>query len=201
MSYHTSCYRVRVHAYEAPFRSSKTMRRGSAERNRGDTRILQISTAPAVPAILPCSSDASKGCPHRVLHDRIGNLAWISRRLGRDRIAPRKSHPHLPPLRLPQGCPARLCFREEDVIGRAIGAISAATVAGASDSTWCGLMDPCSQSMSVQSNPRCPTISAICGEGIITETPITGLPARSLSFRAFMPRILIVSSSSVIALS
>ena len=44
---------------------------------------------------------------------------------------------------------------------------------------------PCSQSSSTQSKPAAATISTICGDGIITETPNTGSPARSFSFILF----------------
>ena len=46
-------------------------------------------------------------------------------------------------------------------------------------------LEPCSQSIMTQSKPRLPTISTICGEGNITDTPKAGSPAFSFSFNLF----------------
>ena len=58
--------------------------------------------------------------------------------------------------------------------GRAIGVAPPACAAMAINSTLSRPIVPCSQSISTQSNPRCPAISAACGDGIITDRPIAG---------------------------
>jgi hypothetical protein len=60
-----------------------------------------------------------------------------------------------------------------------------ASAAIAISSTLSSVSVPCSQSSSTQSKPAAPIISTICGEGIITDTPNTGSPARSFSFIRF----------------
>src|SRR5688572_26774107 len=71
------------------------------------------------------------------------------------------------------------------VIGRAIAVMPQASAAIAISSTLSSVSVPCSQSSSTQSKPAAPIISTICGDGIITETPNTGSPARSFSFMRF----------------
>jgi hypothetical protein len=66
--------------------------------------------------------------------------------------------------------------------GRAIAVMPQASAAIAISSTLSRVRVPCSQSSSTQWKPAAPIISTICGEGIITETPNTGSPARSFSF-------------------
>jgi hypothetical protein len=72
------------------------------------------------------------------------------------------------------------------VTGRAIAVMPDASAAIAINSTLSSVSVPCSQSSSTQSKPAAATISTICGDGIITETPNTGSPARSFSFIAFL---------------
>jgi hypothetical protein len=69
--------------------------------------------------------------------------------------------------------------------GRAIAVMPLASAAMAISSTLSSVSVPCSQSRSTQSNPAAATISTIWGEGIITETPYAGCPARSFSFITF----------------
>jgi hypothetical protein len=59
-------------------------------------------------------------------------------------------------------------------VGRAMGVMPAASAAMAISSTLSGEREPCSQSRRTQSNPSRPTISTICGEGNITDTPSAG---------------------------
>ena len=72
------------------------------------------------------------------------------------------------------------------VAGRAIAVMPLASAAIAISSTLSSVSVPCSQSSSTQSKPNAPSISTICGEGIMTDTPNTGSPARSFSFMRFV---------------
>ena len=69
--------------------------------------------------------------------------------------------------------------------GRAIGVIPTVSAARTIVSALSGEMEPCSQSISTQSNPSLPTISTSCGDRNITETPKAGSPERSFAFNAF----------------
>ena len=85
------------------------------------------------------------------------------------------------------------------VTGRAMAVIPEASAAIAISSTLSSVSVPCSQSSSTQSKPAAAIISTICGDGIITETPKTGSPARSFSFIGL--RFMLHSSLSRCALT
>src|ERR1700752_2023590 len=69
--------------------------------------------------------------------------------------------------------------------GRTIGAIPVSSAAAMQASAVSTVMEPCSLSSRIQSNPRWPSISTTAGDGKVHMTPKAGLPARSSRLRVF----------------
>ena len=63
-----------------------------------------------------------------------------------------------------------------------MGVMPAVSAAMTINSTLSREIDPCSQSIRTQSKPSRPTMSTMCGDGNMTETPNAGSPDRSLRF-------------------
>jgi hypothetical protein len=61
--------------------------------------------------------------------------------------------------------------------GRTIGAMPASSAATMQLSAVSTVIEPCSLSSRIQSNPRCPSISTTGGEGNVHITPKAGCPA------------------------
>ena len=69
--------------------------------------------------------------------------------------------------------------------GLAMGVTPAVSAAMTMSSTLSTEIDPCSQSISTQSKPSRPTMSTMCGDGNMIETPNAGSPTRSFCFMRF----------------
>ena len=63
-----------------------------------------------------------------------------------------------------------------------MGVTPAVSAAMTMSSTLSSEMEPCSQSMRIQSKPSRPTMSTTWGDGNMTETPNAGCPESSLLF-------------------
>ena len=90
-----------------------------------------------------------------------------------------------PITRLPAAAAAGIASVDVVSRGRAIAVMPTASAAIDINSISAGPMEPCSQSSSTQSKPAWPTISTICGEGNMIDTPKAGSPRAIFSFIRF----------------